>query len=75
MQAEVDLFTAIFTIIGAGFTAYAGVRVAIAEVKKDVKYNKESLTEHKILSEKKFEEHNERLTYVERKSVGKQHGL
>jgi hypothetical protein len=71
MQAEVNLFTAIFTIIGAGFTAYAGVRVAIAEVKKDVKYNKESLNDYKNVSEKKFEEHNERITYVERKLSNK----
>ena len=70
-QSDISLIVAIFTIIGAGFTSYAGVRVAIAEVKKDIKYNKESLNDYKNVSEKKFEEHNERLTYVERKISNK----
>lgn len=52
----VYIITVIGSMIGGGLAAYWGVKIAIAELKKDIKYIKDIQ-----------EDHAERILYLERK--------
>lgn len=43
---EVDLLISLAGILGAGLSAYVGVRVAMAEVKNDLKHHAGYIAEH-----------------------------
>ena len=43
---ELDLLSKLLTIVLAGVSSYVGVKVAIAEIRGDIKRHDEKLSEH-----------------------------
>lgn len=59
MSPYLSFVIPILTIIGSGLSAYIGVRVALAEIRKDIGFIQKSV-----------DDHNERLRWLEREGGG-----
>jgi len=69
--AEINLLSFIFTVVGAGIAAYIGVKVAIAEIKRDVKYHGEKFEDFKDSTTEALKHHDRRIRDIETGRINK----
>ncbi len=61
MPNIVQIIVSVITIIGAGIAAYVGVRVAIAEIRGDIKLHDKALEKH----DERFDRFEDRVKRLE----------
>lgn len=65
MEFKLQVLMAAVTILGSGFSAYMGMRVAITEMRKDIQYLREKNTDLRVMLEQHMNDMKARILRLE----------